>query len=154
MRFRALDTVVQIEDRLYGAIRQNLAQDVGDFVIWRADGTPAYQLAVVVDDALMRIGEVVRGFDLLDSTPRQVALFRAFGYAVPSFAHVPLLNDGQGVRLAKRASSAGLAPLRQRGMRAEQVVGMLAASCGLAPEGSSCTPRELVADFRPEQIIR
>jgi glutamyl-tRNA synthetase len=151
-RFIAPDETVRVVDRLKGPIEQNLARQVGDFVVWRADGTPAYQLAVVVDDALMRVGEVVRGEDLLDSTPRQVVLYRALGYPVPAFAHVPLLRDEHGARLAKREGPAGLEPLRQQGWRPEDVVGMLAASCGLVAPGTACTPAELVTTFDPMRL--
>ena len=151
-RFRVPATVLCVEDWLAGAYCQHLQDEVGDFVIWRADDIPAYHFAVVVDDALMRVGEVVRGEDLLASTPRQVALFHAFGYPAPSFAHVPLLRDRQGMRLAKREGSQGLDPLRAKGLRPEDVVGLLAASCGLAPYGANCTLAELLVDFTPECI--
>lgn len=151
-RFRAPARTVLAVDRLYGPFAQHLARDVGDFVVWRADGTPAYQLAVVVDDALMDIGEVVRGADLLDSTPRQIALFQALGYDAPAFAHVPLYLDAGGARLAKREGSAGLGPLRDH-MTPAQVVGMLAASCGLAPAGAQCSPAELLRAFDPRRLL-
>lgn len=142
-RFRAPDAMVMFVDRLCGPFAQHLARHVGDFVVWRADGTPAYQLAVVVDDALMGIEEVVRGEDLLDSTPRQIALFEALGYAVPAYAHVPVYRDATGARLSKREGSAGLDALRGSATP-EQVVGMLAASRGLVAPGTRCSPRELL----------
>lgn len=94
-------------------------RDFGDFVVWRQDGVPAYQLAVVADDAAMRITEVVRGEDLLLSTARQILLYRALGWPVPDFYHCPLVLDGQGNRLAKRHDALSLRVLRQQGMTPE-----------------------------------
>ena len=105
----------------------------GDFVVWRSDEVPAYQLAVVVDDAEMRIDEVVRGDDLLPSTARQLLLYRAFGRTPPAFGHVPLLLGTDGVRLSKRHEGVTLRELRDRGVRAEQIVGRLAYILGLRP---------------------
>jgi glutamyl-tRNA synthetase len=104
----------------------------------------AYQLAVVVDDGAMGIGEIVRGDDLLSSTPRQIALHRALGQAVPRFAHVPLLLDEGGERLAKRTRPVSLASLRDGGTRASEVVARLAASAGLWPAGRPTSARELL----------
>lgn len=94
-------------------------KDFGDFVIWRHDDGPAYQLAVVVDDAAMRITEVVRGADLLRSTARQILLYRALGLPVPEFFHCPLMTDDQGVRLAKRHDALSLRALRAQGRTPE-----------------------------------
>jgi glutamyl-tRNA synthetase len=127
---------------------------VDDFVLRRADGTAAYQLAVVVDDAAMRITEVVRGDDLLASTPRQLALYRALGLEPPAFAHVPLLLAPGGDRLAKRTRPATLAALRARGVDAETVVGALAASAGLRPTGARLAARDLVPGFALGAIAR
>jgi len=87
----------------------------GDFVVWRNDDVPAYQLACVVDDAAMRITEVVRGADLLVSTARQLLLYRALGFEPPGFFHCPLMTDETGVRLAKRHEALSLRTLRERG---------------------------------------
>ena len=97
--------------------------DFGDFVVWRRDDVPAYQLAVVVDDAAMNISEVVRGVDLLKSTARQILLDRALGYSVPAFYHCDLVRDEQGVRLAKRHDALSLRALRESGMSPEEVRG-------------------------------
>ena len=94
-------------------------RDFGDFVIWRHDEVPAYQLAVVVDDAAMGITEVVRGEDLLKSTARQLLLYRALGLATPSFYHCPLVNDAMGNRLAKRHDALSLRTLRSAGATPE-----------------------------------
>ncbi|HWQ91145.1 MAG TPA: glutamate--tRNA ligase family protein, partial [Clostridia bacterium] len=90
-------------------------KDFGDFVVWRHDGIPAYQLAVVVDDSAMGITEVVRGADLLKSTARQLLLYRALGLEVPAFYHCPLVCDETGVRLAKRNDALSLRRLREQG---------------------------------------
>jgi glutamyl/glutaminyl-tRNA synthetase len=98
--------------------------DFGDFLVWRRDDVPAYQLAVVVDDAAMRITEVVRGADLLKSTARQLLLMRALGYAAPGYFHCELVRDAAGVRLAKRHDALSIRHLRERGMTAEKVLEM------------------------------
>ena len=96
-------------------------KDFGDFVVWRHDDLPSYQLAVVVDDAAMRISEVVRGADLLVSTARQLVLYRALGLTPPSFYHCELMIDEAGVRLAKRHDALSLRTLRERGAEPEQL---------------------------------
>ena len=98
--------------------------DFGDFIVWRRDDVPAYQLACVVDDAAMRITEVVRGADLLKSTARQLLLYRALGLASPGWHHCPLLRDAGGQRLAKRADALSLRALRGRGHAPEAVRAM------------------------------
>lgn len=90
-------------------------KDFGDFLVWRKDGVPSYQLACAVDDALMKITEVVRGEDLVTSTFRQILLFRALGYDAPAFYHTPLLTDSTGKRLAKRNDAISLQTLREQG---------------------------------------
>ncbi len=135
-RFRVDDErVIAFTDLLAGHTEQQVQQAVGDFIVYRSDGIFAYQFAVVVDDALMHINQVVRGADLLYSTPRQVLLYEALNFPVPDFAHVPLMLDKAGQRLAKRTQSAGLEPLRAAGAIAAEVVGQLAASCGLVEAG-------------------
>src|SRR5262249_52470650 len=96
------DEVVSFVDGFFGPQEFIAGKDFGDFVIWRHDNIPAYQLAVVVDDAAMAISEVVRGADLLSSTARQLLLYRALGFTPPSFYHCPLMTDESGKRLAKR----------------------------------------------------
>jgi glutamyl-Q tRNA(Asp) synthetase len=97
-----------IEDRAAGRFAQQLAQDVGDFVVRRADGLWAYQLAVVVDDAAQSISDVVRGADLLDNTPRQIYLQQALGVATPRYLHVPLVRNARGEKLSKQTSAPAL----------------------------------------------
>jgi glutamyl-tRNA synthetase len=139
-------------DELAGPVSQQLGREVGDFVVKRADQLFAYQLAVVVDDALMGITDVVRGADLLDSTPRQIALFQALGFAVPRFWHAPLMLDTQGKRLSKRDGSNSLSLMRDAGVGPEKVVGQLAASVGLVPAGKTLTPTELLKSFDLERF--
>lgn len=148
LRFRAPNGPIAFVDRVASAQRENVAERVGDFIVRRGDGVVAYQLAVVVDDALMGITQVVRGADLLASTARQLALYDALGYPRPTeFAHVPLALDERGERLAKRDAAAGIEALRSRGVLPERIVGALAASSGLWPSGTPATPRELLGAF-------
>lgn len=95
--------------------------DFGDFIVWRKDDVPAYQLAVVVDDNVMQITEIVRGADLLKSTARQLLLFRALGLPIPSYYHCDLVRDEAGVRLAKRHDALSIRKLREMGWTPEQV---------------------------------
>ncbi len=119
----------------------------GDFVVRRADGTPAYQLAVVVDDAAMAITEVVRGDDLLPSAARQLLLYRALGLDPPAFGHVPLLLGPDGVRLSKRHAGTAIRELREAGLAAERIVGRLAQLLGLRPAPVPVHPSGLAASF-------
>ncbi len=148
LRFRVDDErVVTFHDLLMGWQQQHVQNAVGDFILRRADGIFAYQFAVVVDDALMGINQVVRGADLLASTARQITLYEALGFAVPSFAHVPLVVDNEGKRLSKRLQSAGLEPLRAAAATPAQVVGQLAASCGLVEKGAAISAAELEQQY-------
>jgi glutamyl-tRNA synthetase len=106
---------VSFVDRKSGPQTFVAGKDFGDFVVWRHDNVPAYQLAVVVDDARMQITEVVRGEDLLRSTARQLLLYRALGWEPPGFYHCPLVTDEKGVRLAKRHDALSLRALRSQG---------------------------------------
>jgi glutamyl-tRNA synthetase len=128
------------------------AKALGDFVVWKSAGTPAYQLAVVVDDADMGITEVVRGDDLIPSTPRQIALFQALGLTPPRFIHVPLVVGPDGRRLAKRHGDTRLAALRSAGVRPEALIGLLAWSCGWVRRPEPMTLRELVPLYRLDTI--
>jgi glutamyl-tRNA synthetase len=116
-RFRVRDgEVVEFEDLNLGPQRFVAGRDFGDFVVWRRDGGPSYQLACVADDASMRITEVVRGADLLKSTARQILLYRALGFDIPSWFHCRLVVDHNGRRLAKRHDALSLRAMRQRGL--------------------------------------
>jgi glutamyl-tRNA synthetase len=128
-RFRVPDgEVVRFEDRNLGARSFTAGEDFGDFLIWRKDGLPSYQLACVVDDAAMQITEVVRGADLLKSTARQVLLQRALGLPAVAYFHTPLLRDEHGVRLAKRHDALAIRMLRERGLTPGDVLRMFGAT--------------------------
>jgi glutamyl-tRNA synthetase len=125
-RFRVPDgEEIYFADLHRGAQRFVAGRDFGDFIIWRRDDVPAYQLAVVVDDAAMRVTEVVRGADLLKSTARQILLFHALGLPVPDYYHCDLVRDEAGVRLAKRHDSLSIRKLRELGWTAERVRAVL-----------------------------
>lgn len=153
-RFRVPEGPVAFRDEFHGACSFDPAATVGDFVVARADGVPAYQLAVVVDDAAMEITDVLRGDDLLPSTARQLLLYRALGLPEPRFAHVPLVVGPDGERLAKRHGALSVGELRARGEDPAAVVGTLAALSGLAPPGARVWPADLVAGFRLDAVTR
>jgi glutamyl-tRNA synthetase len=122
-RFRVPDgEAIEFEDLNLGAQRFIAGRDFGDFVVWRRDGVPSYQLACVADDAAMCITEVVRGDDLLKSTARQILLYRALSLTPPAWFHCRLVTDGHGRRLAKRHDALSLRALRQRGLTPEQIL--------------------------------
>ena len=152
-RLRVAGGAVRFRDGLHGECTFDVAEDVGDFVVARADGVPAYQLAVAVDDAAMEVEEVVRGDDLLPSTARQILLYRALGLSVPRFTHVPLVTGEDGARLAKRHGAVSLGELRARGAHPRAVVGLLAALSGLG-SGGGAAPRELVSGFAMASVPR
>ena len=112
---------VSFIDNNLGPQRFVAGKDFGDFIIWRHDGVPSYQLAVVIDDAAMKISEVVRGEDLLSSAARQLLLYRALDLPAPSFYHCPLITDESGKRLAKRHDALSLRALRDSGARPEEL---------------------------------
>lgn len=142
-----------VTDGLQGPFSENLAADCGDFIIRRADGVYAYQLAVVVDDAAGGVTQVVRGMDLLDSTPRQLYLYELLGLTPPEFYHVPLLLSADGRRLSKRDRDLDLGCLRQT-HTPEQILGRLAFLAGLLDREARISARELAACFRWEQVAR
>jgi len=137
LRLRVPPGEVVVEDRLQGIVRQDVAAAVGDFVLRRGDGVFAYQLAVVVDDLAMGITEVVRGADLLSSTPQQVLLAGLLGGTPPRYAHVPLVLDADGRRLAKRGGGVTLREQRAAGVAPGLLVDALARLLGLRPAGSA-----------------
>jgi glutamyl-tRNA synthetase len=149
LRVRADHVRIAFEDRLLG--RHD--DEVDDFVVRRNDGAPAYQLAVVVDDTMQGIGEVVRGADLLDSTPRQILLQRLLGLAVPRYAHVPLVLGPDGKRLAKRHGAVTLADRNALGEGPDEVRAWMARSLGLAaPAEKKPAPDDLLARFDPARL--
>jgi len=151
-RFRLPGSIPSFVDGFRGPTTIDLHAVGGDFVVWKSAGTPAYQLAAVVDDAAQAVTEVVRGDDLLPSTPRQLLLYEALGLRPPRFIHVPLVVGPDGRRLAKRHGDSRLSTLRAAGVRAEALVGLLAWSCGWLKRPEPVTPRELLSVFRLETI--
>ncbi len=145
-RFRAQYTP-EFHDRFLGLQQLELQKLGGDFVVWRSANVPAYQLAVVVDDAAAGVSEVVRGDDLLSSTPRQILIYQALKLKVPQFAHVPLVLGTDGHRLAKRHGDIRLSAIRAAGISAEAVIGLLAWSCGWIPEVQPISARDLLMHF-------
>ena len=154
MRFAVTPGEVCFDDLVNGRSCQDVSAAVGDFVVRRADGLFAYQLAVVVDDALMGITQVVRGADLLGSTARQIQLQQALGYPQPAYAHVPLVLDEAGHRLAKRDQATGMRQLREAGVPPERVLGLLGWSLGLLDARQPVTARELAGTFSWGQVSR
>ncbi len=153
-RFRVQPGTVVFEDGVHGRCAFDVDRAVGDFVVERADGIAAYQLAVVVDDAAMGITDVVRGDDLLSSTARQLLLYRALGLEAPRFAHVPLVAGDGGERLAKRHGAPSIGAFMEGGADPRAVVGLLANLSGLAPEGARVAPRELIEGFDLARVPR
>ncbi|MGZ3427253.1 MAG: tRNA glutamyl-Q(34) synthetase GluQRS [Polyangia bacterium] len=154
VRLRVEPEEVTFLDGVHGASSQDVAAAIGDFLIRRADGIPAYQLAVVVDDAVMGMTDVVRGDDLLGSTARQLLLYRALDLVPPRFAHVPLVLGPDGARLSKRHGAIGVRALQERGLSRGHIVGLLASTLGLCPAGAEVTARQLVDGFSLDRINR
>lgn len=150
LRLRSGGAVVSFTDRLAGTYEGV----VDDFVIRRADGTPAYNLAVVVDDAEQGVGEVVRGDDLLETTPRQIHLARLLGVSVPEYLHVPLVFGSDGERLAKRHGAVTLEDQQAMGRTPTDVRDVFAVSLGLAENGELPTLDELVQRFDVVKLPR
>lgn len=153
-RYRVSGSPMVFDDAFRGPTEIDLRQIGGDFVVWKSAGTPAYQLAVVVDDADQGITEVVRGDDLVPSTPRQLLLYQALGWQPPRFCHVPLVVGVDGRRLAKRHGDTRLSTLRDHGVRPEALLGLLAYSCGWIERIEPVSVRELLTCFRLESIPR
>jgi glutamyl-tRNA synthetase len=153
-RIRTDDRAFAFDDRFRGLIQLGLRELGGDFVVWKSAGTPAYQLAVVVDDADQGVTEVLRGDDLVASTPRQLLLYEALGLPAPAFAHIPLVVGRDGRRLAKRHGDTRLAALRSAGVKPEMLLGLLAWSCGWLPTIEPITTRELLPLYRLGTIPR
>lgn len=154
LRLRCPEDAIRFTDEVLGPQALTLAQCGGDFALRRSDGVVAYQLATAVDDALMGITQVVRGRDILASTPRQIALLRLLGYGAPSYAHVPLLLDAKGQRLAKRHQSLALRALRQAGADPRRIVGFLGELAGCNPGGAPTHPAELAPRFSLANLRR
>ena len=153
MRLRVPNEVITFEDGLYGLQSENLEKDCGDFILRRSDGLFGYQLAVVVDDALSGVNEVVRGRDILSATPRQIYLLRELGYPVPEYIHIPLLMDCHGRRLAKRDKDLDLTALSKR-FTPQELLGKLACSAGILPEERAASLEELTRLFDWSRVRR
>jgi glutamyl-tRNA synthetase len=145
------DRDIAFTDGHYGAASVNLARQVGDFIIRRKDGAWAYQLAVVIDDSLMGITEVVRGRDLLLSSPQQIYVAEMLGFTPPQFIHLPLLCNEAGQRLSKRDQSLDLGCLRQQ-YTADQLLGILAFLAGFLPHPAPITARNLLPLFSWKKV--
>lgn len=150
LRLDGRGEAVAFEDRLHGRVEG----PVDDFVLWRWDGTPAYNLAVAVDDGEQGIGEVVRGDDLLDSTPGQILLHRLLGTGEPLHAHVPLVLGPDGARLAKRHGAIALADRAALGTGPGDALSWMAATLGLAAPGEPVAATDLVERFDPGALPR
>ena len=150
-RVKVPDRTIAFTDGHMGETAENLLRDCGDFYLRRGDGVFAYQLAVVVDDALMGVTQVVRGDDLRSSTPRQLYLYELLGLPAPRFYHMPLLLAPDGRRLSKRDGDQSLENLQAR-FTPEQVVGRLAFALGLQPAPDPRTPQELLDGFSWEKV--
>jgi glutamyl-tRNA synthetase len=153
IRLRVPDGTVTFADRVAGPQAVDVSRTAGDFVIRRADGVAAYQLATALDDAVMGMTRVLRGDDLLSSTARQILLMDLLGHAHPEYAHVPLLVGEDGHRLAKRGGALTLRALRARGVRPEAVVGLLARTAGLAG-GGPVRPGDLIPRWDLRALAR
>ena len=152
-RFAVDNAVVTFNDQVMGEIRQRLADEAGDFVVRRRDGLTAYQLATVVDDQLMAVTDVVRGADLVGSTPRQLSLIHALDYTEPRYWHVPLLMDEHGARMSKRDGTDSLVQWQAAGKTAADLTGFLAHASGLTDSPAAISCEELrqsldISEFR------
>lgn len=145
------DADIAFADRVYGPQSVNLSTHCGDFIVRRSDGAWAYQLAVVADDALMGVTEVVRGCDLLLSTAQQLYLYDLMGWEAPAYAHVPLLSNEAGQRLSKRDRSLSMEEIRKTCSPSE-VIGRLAALAGIIPGPEPCSPEDLASMFDWDMI--
>lgn len=156
IRFAVPEESLEFSDGFRGKVRfENLAKQLGDFVIAKSDETPAYQLSVVVDDAAMGVTQIIRGDDLIDSTPRQILLYRALSLEarIPHYTHLPLVIGEDGRRLAKRHGDTRLAFYRDAGVPAARVLALLARWCGI-DAGDSATIGQLLEDFDMARIPR
>jgi glutamyl-tRNA synthetase len=151
-RLRTGQRRIHFVDSFRGPVALHFTDIGGDFVVWKSSGTPAYQLAVVIDDAAQGVTEVIRGDDLIPSTPRQLLLFEILGLPPPAYAHVPLVVGADGRRLAKRHGDTRLLSLRQAGVKAEALLGLLGWSCGWLKQIKPITLAELIPRFRLDSI--
>lgn len=147
LRFKLNDAQIEFNDSVCGLISENPFRESGDFIVRRSDGIFAYQLAVVVDDAAMKITDVLRGDDLIHSTPQQISLYKALGLPIPRFSHVPLLYGPDGHRLSKRHGDLSLRAFRKMGYHPRKIVGFIAYLAGLRPNLEETMPLDLIETF-------
>jgi glutamyl-tRNA synthetase len=148
------DEPVTFDDELAGGCAFTPGRETGDFVVWTRRGVPAYQLAVVVDDAGQRVTDVVRGDDLLPSTARQLLIYRALELTAPRWWHLPLVVGPDGRRLAKRHGDTRLTRYRDAGVRPERVVGLLARWCGASEGREELDAASFLERFDPQRLER
>ena len=155
LRFICPEKVISFNDIVLGKQHCRLQHDVGDFVIKRADGLFSYHLAVILDDALMEVSDVVRGEDLLSSTAQQILLLDTFNLAVPNYWHIPLVLDKMtGKRLSKRDGALSIEHFREQGLDAADLIGQLSASIGLVPLNSKLSAQELLEEIDSDQLLQ
>ncbi len=152
-RLRVAEEKITFCDGIFGETVVDLSSEVGDFVVRRGDGAWAYQLAVVVDDAMMGVTEVMRGCDLLQSAAQQIYLYRLLGYDVPRFVHVPLLCNSAGQRLSKRDGSLNMEALRKE-MKAEDILGKIGSLAGLTEQAKRLNLHDLLELYDENRLRR
>jgi glutamyl-tRNA synthetase len=154
LRFRVPPGTTAFEDRLLGPIAQDVERTVGDWVLRRADGTATYQLAVVVDDLAMGITHVLRGSDLVSSTPRQILLYQALGAAPPLYFHVPILLGPDGAKLSKHHGPVGFSALQAAGVAPSQLLAELARLSGQSVAATLASAIDLLPSFSLDRLPR
>lgn len=147
LRLHCPEDILTFTDLSLGLQCFTLTDCGGDFALRRSDGVWAYQLVVAIDDALMGVTQVVRGRDILSSTPRQIAILQILGHQVPTYGHIPLLLNEQGERLAKRHQSLTLRYLHDQGVEAQRIIGLLGYLAGLVSSEKPISPSELISHF-------
>lgn len=152
-RLKVPDEEITFTDGLCGPYRENLMRECGDFVLRRADGVFVYQLAVTVDDGEAGVTQVVRGRDLISSTPRQLYLQRLLGYPPPEYYHLPILTDAEGEKLSKRDRALDMGALRER-YTPEELTGRLAFAAGLTDREEAVSPAGLIPLFSWDRVTR
>ena len=153
-RFRVSAGAVEWDDLFLGRVAIDVARLGGDFIVARHGAGHSYQLAVVADDAAMGVNQVIRGNDLVPSTPRQILLYRQAGWTEPRFGHVSLAVDAEGRRLAKRDGSLKLATLRDKKVDPRMFIGALVHSCGWTQAATALSPREAIRLFDAQTLSR
>ncbi|MEC9093716.1 MAG: tRNA glutamyl-Q(34) synthetase GluQRS [Planctomycetota bacterium] len=146
-RYRSTQEPVHFVDGFKGSLQANIATELGDFVVFKSDRSPSYQLSVVVDDNAMGINEVLRGEDLVQSTFRQIALYDFFGWKPPHFIHAPLVVGPDGRRLAKRHGDTRISYFREKGVKPERIIGLLAHSLGWLDQPREVSAADLITGF-------